>query len=61
MSCCDICILSSVCVLTHRILELIIPLNICVTAEANLVTAITVKHFVRLVFVSVHLEVLCQG
>lgn len=41
MVCCDISIISSICVLTYSILELIIPLIINVTAEANLEIAIT--------------------
>jgi len=40
---CDNLILSSTRVLTYSILELIIPLNIYITAEANLEIAITVN------------------
>jgi len=43
MACCDNLILSSICVLTYSILELIIPLNIYVTAEANLEIVVAVN------------------
>ena len=43
MACCDIFTVSSICVVTYSILELIVPLNIYVTSEANMEIAIKVN------------------